>query len=114
MKDCIFCKIVNGDIPSQSVYEDEEVVAFKDLHPQAPVHVLIIPKKHYSSLNEVEENSNTMSALFKAAQTVTKQLGIADKGYRSVINTQSDGGQTVFHLHLHILGGTLMGPSMVG
>lgn len=102
MENCIFCKIANKEIPSNFVYEDEYTVAFNDLSPQAPTHILVIPKKHFSSLNEVDDE-NIMSALFKAVQNVTKKLGI--KEYRTVINTGESAGQTVFHIHIHILAG---------
>ncbi len=102
MENCIFCKIANKEIPSNFVYEDEYTVAFNDLSPQAPTHILVIPKKHFSSLNEVDDE-NIMSALFKAVQNVTKKLGI--KEYRTVINTGEAAGQTVFHIHIHILAG---------
>lgn len=102
MENCIFCKIANKEIPSNFVYEDEYTVAFNDLSPQAPTHILVIPKKHFSSLNEVDDE-NIMSALFKAVQNVTKKLGV--KEYRTVINTGESAGQTVFHIHIHILAG---------
>ena len=102
MEDCIFCKIANKEIPSALVYEDENTVAFNDLSPQAPSHILVIPKKHYASLNELDDEK-VMSALFNAVKNVTKKLGIKD--YRTVINTGETAGQTVFHLHIHILAG---------
>ena len=102
MEDCIFCKIANKEIPSSFVYEDEHTIAFNDLNPQAPTHILVIPKEHYASLNELD-NEQMMSALFMAVKNVTKQLNI--KEYRTVINTGESAGQTVFHLHIHILAG---------
>ena len=102
MENCIFCKIANKEIPSTLVYEDDATVAFNALNPQAPVHILVIPKKHFASLNELNDK-NTMSALFTAVQNVTKKLGITE--YRTVINTGESAGQTVFHLHIHILAG---------
>ncbi len=102
MKDCIFCKIANKEIPSSLVYEDEYTVAFNDLSPQAPTHILVIPKKHFESLNELDEEK-IMSALFVAVKNVVKKLNI--KEYRTVINTGESAGQTVFHIHLHILAG---------
>lgn len=102
MENCIFCKIANKEIPSNLVYEDEFTVAFKDLNPQAPVHVLVIPKKHYASLNELDD-SKIMYALLNAVKEVTKKLKITD--YRTVINTGKEAGQEVFHIHLHILAG---------
>ena len=102
MENCIFCKIANKEIPSNFLYEDEYTVAFNDLNPQAPTHILVIPKKHFASLNELDDEK-VMSALFKAVQNVTKKLGI--KEYRTVINTGESAGQTVFHIHIHILAG---------
>ena len=102
MEDCIFCKIANKEIPSSFVYEDEHTIAFNDLNPQAPTHILVIPKEHYASLNELD-NEQVMSALFTAVKNVTKQLNI--KEYRTVINTGESAGQTVFHMHIHILAG---------
>lgn len=102
MEDCIFCKIANKEIPSNLVYDDENTVAFNDLNPQAPTHILVIPKKHYASLNELD-NEKVMSALLTAVKNVTRKAGI--KEYRTVINTGESAGQTVFHLHIHILAG---------
>lgn len=102
MENCIFCKIANKEIPSQLLYEDEYTVAFNDLNPQAPVHILVIPKKHFSSLNELEEKE-VMSALLNTVKKVTKKLSITD--YRTVINTGKAAGQEVFHLHIHVLAG---------
>lgn len=102
MENCIFCKIANKEIPSNFVYEDDYTAAFNDLNPQAPVHVLVIPKKHFSSLNELGDEE-TMKALFNAVKKVTQKLNITE--YRTVINTGESAGQTVHHLHLHILAG---------
>ncbi len=102
MENCIFCKIANKEIPSNLVYEDEYTVAFNDLSPQAPTHVLVIPKKHYASLNELDDEK-LMSALLTAVKNVVTKLGITE--YRTVINTGESAGQTVFHLHIHILSG---------
>lgn len=115
MSQCIFCQIVEGKIPSQKVYEDGNLLAFKDITPQAPVHILVIPKKHFSNLNEVDENSlDIVSHAFKTIQNLAKELKISEKGYRVVINTNPEGGQSVYHLHWHLLGGRQLGPSMVG
>ena len=104
--DCLFCKIINGDIPSQKVYEDEKVYAFRDIEPQAPVHILIIPKEHIASANELkEENASVAGHIFAVAAKIAKDEGIADGGYRIVNNCGQDGGQTVGHLHFHMLGG---------
>lgn len=104
--DCLFCKIVNGEIPSTKVYEDETVYAFKDINPVAPVHVLIIPKQHLSSINDVnEENSAVIAHIYEVAAKLAKEFGISENGYRMVSNCGADAGQTVFHLHFHLLGG---------
>ena len=106
--DCIFCKIANGEIPSKKVYEDERILAFYDLDPQAPVHILLIPKTHIASANELtEENADVVSHIFLTAAKLAKELGL-DKGYRIVNNCGEDGGQTVHHLHFHLLGGRSM------
>lgn len=104
--DCLFCKIINGEIPSSKVYEDEKVYAFRDIEPQAPVHILIIPKEHIASANELtEENASVVGHIFAVAAKIAKDEGIADGGYRIVNNCGQDGGQTVGHLHFHMLGG---------
>lgn len=104
--DCLFCKIAAGEIPSVKVYEDESVIAFRDIEPQAPVHVLIIPKEHISSANEInQENANIVGHIFAVAAKIAKAEGIADNGYRILNNCGDDGGQTVKHLHFHMLGG---------
>ncbi len=100
--ECIFCKIANKEIPSNLIYEDENVVAFNDLNPQAPVHFLVIPKKHYASLNEIDTNE-TFAQIFSAIPKITKKLNI--KEYRTVINTGESAGQTVFHIHVHVMAG---------
>lgn len=106
--DCIFCKIARNEIPSKKLYEDDEIVAFNDLEPQAPVHVLIIPKAHISSANEIiAENSDIIGKIFMVAAKIAKEQGL-DKGYRIVNNCGEDGGQTVKHLHFHLLGGRKM------
>lgn len=109
--DCIFCKIIEGSIPSKKVYEDEHVLAFYDIQPAAPVHVLFIPKKHIPSLNDVSgDDFALIGEIHKAAQIVAKELGVAEAGYRLVNNCGKDGGQVVFHLHYHLLGGEKIGP----
>ena len=108
MNDCIFCKIANGEIPTNFVYSDENVVAFNDLNPQAPVHVLVIPRQHYASSAAVESPS-VWSSLLEGAVKVARELGLEEKGYRMVINTGEQGGQTVPHLHLHLLAGRNLG-----
>ena len=104
--DCIFCKIVNKEIPADIIYEDENLLAFRDIQPQAPVHVLVIPKVHISSLNDInEENSNIISKIFEIVPYITKKLEINETGYRVISNCGKDGQQTVEHVHYHILGG---------
>ena len=106
MSDCVFCKIAEGEIPCSKVYEDEHVLAFDDIHPMAPVHVIIIPKKHVSTLLDVDvKKIDIVGNLISAAQKVAKIKGIAAKGFRAVINCNAEGGQVVFHLHMHVLGG---------
>ena len=103
--DCIFCKIINGDIPSAKVYEDENVYAFKDINPNAPVHVLVVPKTHIVSIDAVNaDNISDVSAVMSAIPEVAKICGLTN-GYRVITNVGEDGGQTVHHLHFHILGG---------
>ncbi len=105
-EDCIFCKIVVGEVPSEFVYEDDACVAFNDISPQAPTHILIIPKKHFTSMDEAQEqHKETLGHLLLKAAEIAREKGFAEKGYRTVINTNRDGGQTVFHLHVHLLGG---------
>lgn len=106
MDDCIFCKIVNRQIPSRIVYEDDSILAFHDIDPKAPVHVLVIPKQHISSINEVtQENSQVIAHIFATMPRIAQQLGVKDSGYRVVVNCGKDAGQAVNHLHYHLLGG---------
>lgn len=102
MTDCIFCKIANHEIPTNPVFENDKVIAFNDLNPQAPVHILVIPKEHVASVKDVKDLS-VIQDLFDAVQKIVKQKNITD--FRTVINTGSEAGQTVFHLHIHILAG---------
>src|SRR4051812_9415359 len=102
--DCLFCRIVRREIPSPLVYESPDCVAFRDINPQAPTHVLVIPRKHVASLNEAAD-ANLMGQLMLAAAAVAQQEGLAESGYRTVINTNRDAGQAVFHIHAHVLGG---------
>jgi histidine triad (HIT) family protein len=105
-ENCIFCKIIAGDIPSKKVYEDDLCVAFNDINPQAPTHVLLIPREHVASLDQARESHReTLGQLLLTAAEIARRQGFAEKGYRVVINTNDDGGQTVFHLHVHLLGG---------
>ena len=105
-KGCIFCKIASGEIPSQKVYEDETCIAFNDLDPQAPTHILVIPRDHIDSLDKATESDEAkLGRLLSAAAKIAREKGFSTGGYRVVINTNSDGGQTVFHLHVHLLAG---------
>jgi histidine triad (HIT) family protein len=109
MSDCLFCKFVSGEIKSDTVYEDEEVLAFRDINPQAPTHILIIPKRHIATLNDLEpEDEALIGKLFLTAKKVAKAEGIDEKGYRTVINCNKDAGQSVFHIHMHLMGGRYM------
>lgn len=107
MSDCLFCKIAAGEIPASVVSQTEDFLAFKDINPQAPTHLLAIPLKHVASLNEVKEGQ-LLGGLMTFARDVAREAGLANKGYRVVANTNHDGGQTVNHLHVHILGGREM------
>ena len=109
MTDCLFCKMVKGDIKADSVYENEHVLAFRDINPQAPVHVLVIPKVHVSTLNDLTvTDAEMVGQLFLAAKEVATQLGVAEEGYRTVMNCNALAGQSVFHIHLHVLAGRAM------
>ncbi|NPV90231.1 MAG: histidine triad nucleotide-binding protein [Firmicutes bacterium] len=106
MSDCLFCRIVNKEIPGQVVFEDDQVLGFKDISPMAPVHVLLVPKRHISTLNDTTEaDIPLLGHINRTAAKLAEQLGIAESGYRLVLNCGADGGQTVFHLHAHLLGG---------
>lgn len=107
MKDCIFCKIVAGAIPSRKIYEDDHLLAFHDISPAAPVHFLVIPKQHVASLNDLDaaQHAGLVARVMLAVPKVARDLGIAESGYRTILNTGAGGGQTVFHLHAHVLGG---------
>lgn len=106
MNECIFCQIIAGAIPTEKVYEDAECVAFNDISPQAPTHVLIIPREHLASLAEAEKRHKaTLGHLLLTASEIARDKGFADDGFRVVVNTNRDGGQTVYHLHVHLLAG---------
>jgi histidine triad (HIT) family protein len=108
-EDCLFCKISAGDIPADLVYESDDVVAFRDINPQAPTHVLIIPRKHVATINDLTaDEDGDVGQLFLAAAAIARDEGIADDGYRVTMNCNAAAGQTVFHLHLHLLGGRQM------
>ena len=109
MNECLFCKMVSGVIPCDKVHENEYVLAFRDIDPKAPTHILIIPKKHITTLNEINENDqDLLGELLLTAKKIAKDEGIDTSGYRTVFNCNSDGGQTVFHIHMHLLGGRPM------
>jgi len=106
MTDCLFCKIVAGQIPGSIVYEDRELVAFKDINPQAPVHVLIVPRRHIETLNDLRlEDDALVGSMVRCAAALAKKSGFSDRGYRTVLNCNREAGQTVFHIHLHLLAG---------
>ncbi len=110
MDDCIFCKIVKKDLPSEIVYEDQEIMAFKDINPVTPVHILIIPKKHISDLTAItEEDAELIGKMHLVANQIAKDFDLDQKGFRLVNNCKEDGGQVVFHLHYHLLGGRKLG-----
>lgn len=105
----IFTKIINKEIPAYIVYEDDEIMAFKDIQPQAPIHILVIPKIEIPTLNELEEKHDLLTGkLIRRATIIAKEMGLADDGYRLVINCNKDGGQAVYHIHCHLLGGRAM------
>jgi histidine triad (HIT) family protein len=108
--DCLFCRIVSGEINADVIYENDQVIAFRDINPQAPTHVLVIPRKHIATVNELEDvDRDIAGALHLAARDIAKQEGIAEDGFRTVMNCNSAAGQTVFHIHLHVLGGRELG-----
>jgi len=109
MDNCLFCKIINKEIPARIVYEDEHILAFEDINPQAPIHILLIPKDHFASLNALpEDKQHVIGHMFIKARDIASEKGIKDSGYRIVLNTEKDSGQEVFHIHFHLLGGRLM------
>ncbi len=110
MTDCIFCKIAQHEIPGKIAFENERVIAFHDLFPQAPTHILIIPKQHYSTLNDVPASAaSLLGELMTTATVLARQLGVDETGYRVVMNCNKDGGQSVYHIHLHLLAGRQLG-----
>ncbi len=109
MTDCLFCKMVAGEIRPDVVYEDDAVLAFRDINPQAPTHVLVVPRTHIATINDLEpSHAELVGRLYLAAREVARQEGLAERGYRTVMNCNAEAGQTVFHLHLHVLGGRPM------
>src|SRR5919109_4926864 len=109
MADCLFCRIIAGEVPGSIVYQDERVVAFNDINPQAPTHMLIVPRRHIPSLNDLApDDDQIVGELVRRAAAIAKERGISGGGYRTVFNTNREAGQTVFHIHLHLLGGRPM------
>jgi histidine triad (HIT) family protein len=109
VSDCLFCKIITGQVSGSIVYQDDRVVAFKDINPQAPTHVLVVPRRHIASLNDLSaEDDGLVGEIVRRGAAIAKTAGHAARGYRTVFNTNADAGQTVFHIHLHVLGGRTM------
>lgn len=109
MPGCLFCRIVAGEVPAAIVYQDDRLVAFKDINPQAPGHVLVIPRRHVSTLNDLSaEDDALVGEMVRRAAAIARDLGFSDRGYRMVFNCNAEAGQTVFHIHLHLLGGRRM------
>lgn len=114
MEDCIFCKIIKGQIPSEKVYEDENVLAFKDINPAAPIHVLVIPKKHIENIMNIKkEDTELLGNIFYAIREIAKKIGIEEDGFRIISNCGRDAGQEVMHLHFHLLAGGKLGPKII-
>ena len=114
MEDCVFCKIIKGEIPSEKVYEDDKVLAFKDINPATPIHVLVIPKEHVQDVLAIKQDNKEMfSDIFLAINKIAKQLGIEKDGFRIINNCGKDAGQEVMHLHFHLLAGGKMGPKII-
>ena len=106
MIDCLFCKILKGEIPAKIVYEDDRILAFSDINPQAPLHALVVPKRHIASLNDLSaEDDALVGEMIRRAAAIAQQNGYAERGFRTVFNTNAEAGQTVFHIHLHLLAG---------
>ncbi len=106
MADCLFCKIVAGEIPAKLVHQDEHLIAFQDINPQAPMHVLVVPRRHVATLNDLSASDDDLvGEMIRRAAAIARDHGHADRGYRTVFNTNAGAGQTVFHIHLHVLGG---------
>ena len=114
MEDCLFCKIVKGEIPSSKVYEDDEILAFKDIHPAAPIHILVIPKKHITSLAYLEkEDEILVGKIYGVINKIADEQGFKENGYRVIVNCGKDGGQEVMHLHFHLLAGKKFGEKII-
>ena len=115
MEDCVFCKIIKGEIPSELVYEDDKVIAFNDINPAAPIHILVIPKKHIETLLDVsEEDSNLIEHIYQTINKIAKDRGFASQGFRVIANCGKDSGQEVMHIHFHVLAGKTLGDKIVG
>ena len=115
MEDCVFCKIIKGEIPSEKVYEDEATIAFKDIQPAAPIHILVIPKKHIETLLDVkEEDSYLIAHIYQVINKIAKDIGIDKEGFRVIANCGKDSGQEVMHIHFHLLAGKKLGAKIVG
>lgn len=114
MEDCIFCKIIKKEIPSEIVYEDEGIIAFKDINPAAPIHILVIPKKHISSIIEIKkEDEAIIGKIYSVINKIAEDIGIKEKGFRVILNCGEDGGQEVKHIHFHLLAGKKLGQKIV-
>lgn len=114
MEDCLFCKIVKGEISSNKVYEDEEILAFKDINPAAPIHILVIPKKHIESLADMEkEDEKVVGRIYGVINQIAEEQGVKQNGYRVIVNCGKDAGQEVMHLHFHLLAGTKFGEKII-
>lgn len=114
MENCIFCRIIKGEIPSNKVYEDDYVYAFKDINPATPIHVLVVPKTHIASIEELDDsNIENVVHIHRGIKKVAELMGINKNGYRVIVNCGKEAGQTVFHLHYHVLGGVLMGEKII-
>ena len=115
MNDCLFCKIVKGEVPSEKVYEDEEILAFKDIQPAAPIHILVIPKKHITSLAHMKDgDEQIIGKIYKVINQIAEEQNVKENGYRVIVNCGKDGGQEVMHLHFHLLAGKELGEKIVG
>ncbi len=115
MEDCIFCKIINKEIPSKIIYEDDKVIAFNDINPATPIHILVVPKEHIEKITDIkDENTDLIAHVFKVINKIAKEQGFAEQGFRIINNCGKDSGQEVMHIHFHVLAGKKMGPKIVG